>query len=1497
MEGQTRWDSVCLCLLLSMIFFFSPFIHAHPYMYYNDPNNEYWNSLEEMASQMDDILDSILVSLGHCPQWSQDCAGANSALWRSVIGQDGPSWETGDNGAVKPPNPASPWNPPLAHKGTNTEKVFDSRYLGLLDAVLDPNRATNLPSATVSAIRQAFEDNIQRVLESQIRVDNVRFRFNITGCDNDFTITYETNTVKCVTIRNGFSCLGSDTFCFDIPSLFTHHKGGPLAEDIDPRFDDAMVNMTAAYMTLGDIRATDYWYSFCGHVVIFMLENYLDDYMRQIGKGKGLKLYNELSEEEKKNVIFEWELGRETLEPETKGPKAVLCNPWEYADTIDFTVPVTTPIGDINLRVTINDADVCYAVRNFVDTNIVRSAYNTQESLLAVSSSSPGDLNGDGRNNFVTHSDTFFTSNINASSSEWALREDVFPNPIILETQPVGRTDPPLISFLDNWTLSVAVDNGDGTVWTADNLPPTPPRFNYQWLYGTDPGDVNIPWPGGNVRVLNINPVNWVGSRYFRCLISDTESISETYSNIVELRSISPIFVSSINLNPPPPIYIHTPFSITCIAQDVSGGQLIYQWQIDRDFEGPGDWENVTDGNNDNVYQVNSATISDQGMYRCVITSMSNGLSVDAGPVFVYVYTPTPIVTLQPVGAMINVGGNHTFTCNGDITPGGGADLRFIWEKNRSALGPAISGPGPVQLSITNAQSSNTGWYRCKIVSATYGTYVYTDEVYLGVGIPPSGTVIRVDKNAPRPGGVENGLSWATAFDTIQEGIDAVASVGGGEVWVAGGPNGGGYVYNELRTISWGGPAGVEGSLILEDNVQLYGGFSGYWGYQETDRSQRSVRGSVTIIDGSQSRGGAPAYHVIVIGKETLPVANVRIDGFDIRGGRASGVPGDYHTWRGGGIYNWMSKPVIANCTFYDNQSAVSGGAIANETFGSTEANAQIINCVFYQNQTLRHNDSVNNPIKGGGAIFNNFANPKIKFSTFVENGVNIETGGLFGLVSSAILNYNTKNDLLIHSSIFWQNSPGCMETLLGLPGTGEPTVVETDIQQLTDPEFASAFSPPVFKLSLTSPFLNASSLIDPNYDIRGVTRPQGVSADRGAYETVEGAMTVVCKDISVYLDDTGQKTINATDLINYELSNIPAGIKMVLVDNSPTVTFSCSDIPSITKNVIVIDNEYEQGMCVSTVTVNDSISPIINLRGNSIMYLNIGEDCYIEPGASWTDNCDGIGEAIIGGDTIPSNCPLQMVDEGVYNITYNYTDSSGNSATEIIRTVYVGQRFEYLTHPMNMDLYVDSAPGILNASFKGGYNVHTYEWIRNGFVILSGPVSGTELSLTVDPTTLPVGTYYYQLRIYDEEGRHDTNESRVRIGNRIRIIQNISDAELYGGQNFTLTVLAEGGIGTLNYYWQKYTEGEGWREINDEDNISGSRTNSLQFNPFYLEDVGKYRCVIYDEATDVVLSNEANLIATYQISVGNAVNIVIITSLILLFAIIKLHLVKSIKD
>ncbi|APY08542.1 hypothetical protein BWZ20_09615 [Winogradskyella sp. J14-2] len=80
-----------------------------------------------------------------------------------------------------------------------------------------------------------------------------------------------------------------------------------------------------------------------------------------------------------------------------------------------------------------------------------------------------------------------------------------------------------------------------------------------------------------------------------------------------------------------------------------------------------------------------------------------------------------------------------------------------------------------------------------------------------------------------------------------------------------------------------------------------------------------------------------------------------------------------------------------------------------------------------------------------------------------------------------------------------------------------------------------------------------------------------------------------------------------------------------------------------------------------------DTEAPVITLNGSSIVNLELG-DTYTELGATAIDNVDGdiTGNIVVGGDTVDTNIV------GSYVVTYNVSDTSGNAATEVIRTVNV---------------------------------------------------------------------------------------------------------------------------------------------------------------------------------------------------------------------------------
>ncbi len=168
------------------------------------------------------------------------------------------------------------------------------------------------------------------------------------------------------------------------------------------------------------------------------------------------------------------------------------------------------------------------------------------------------------------------------------------------------------------------------------------------------------------------------------------------------------------------------------------------------------------------------------------------------------------------------------------------------------------------------------------------------------------------------------GLSWAQAFNSLQEGIDAAFQAGGGEVWVKAG------VYKPVDT-------GRTATFELKPGVRLYGGFRG----EETACAERNPKANRTILNGDIGSPGNESdncYHVLTGATDT------RVDGFIITRGNAVGLK---QNGVGGGITipAGTRKMFIANCTFEKNIAGWQGGAIYGERIELTATN-----CAFFSN-------------------------------------------------------------------------------------------------------------------------------------------------------------------------------------------------------------------------------------------------------------------------------------------------------------------------------------------------------------------------------------------------------------------------------------------------------------------------------------------------------------------------------------------------------------------
>lgn len=182
-----------------------------------------------------------------------------------------------------------------------------------------------------------------------------------------------------------------------------------------------------------------------------------------------------------------------------------------------------------------------------------------------------------------------------------------------------------------------------------------------------------------------------------------------------------------------------------------------------------------------------------------------------------------------------------------------------------------------------------------------------------------------------------NGSSWANAYLTLQEALDAASS--GYEIWVARGTYKPTYDYGLGVTTR-------NNHFRLIDGVAIFGGFAG----TETLTSQRTNYGegevNETILSGDLNSNGRDlndAYHIIYHPTNYTLTATAILDGFTLTLGYADGAT----TFQGGAIYNEDNNGVmtIRNCLFINN-SADFGAAIDN----TTNSSPILINCIVKEN-------------------------------------------------------------------------------------------------------------------------------------------------------------------------------------------------------------------------------------------------------------------------------------------------------------------------------------------------------------------------------------------------------------------------------------------------------------------------------------------------------------------------------------------------------------------
>jgi len=254
--------------------------------------------------------------------------------------------------------------------------------------------------------------------------------------------------------------------------------------------------------------------------------------------------------------------------------------------------------------------------------------------------------------------------------------------------------------------------------------------------------------------------------------------------------------------------------------------------------------------------------------------------------------------------------------------------------------------------------------------------------------------VLHVDA-AAAPGG--DGLSWATAYASLQDAIADTATVGNTEIRVAQG------VYKPDQGAGRT-PGDRLASFELISSLALKGGYAGLGA---PDPNARDIALYETILSGDLAGNDVEvsdpcdledepsraenSYHVVYM---EAADDTTSLEGVTVTGGYAwmTGGPGrdaPSERYNGGGLRCVMSEdPTIAKCTFRGNFARTGGGMLSS-------SNAKVIGCTFMMNAA--------SAIGGEGGGMRSGGNPIIEKCSFIGNRA-ADGGGMSNLHADSTL-------------------------------------------------------------------------------------------------------------------------------------------------------------------------------------------------------------------------------------------------------------------------------------------------------------------------------------------------------------------------------------------------------------------------------------------------------------------------------------------------------------
>ena len=227
-----------------------------------------------------------------------------------------------------------------------------------------------------------------------------------------------------------------------------------------------------------------------------------------------------------------------------------------------------------------------------------------------------------------------------------------------------------------------------------------------------------------------------------------------------------------------------------------------------------------------------------------------------------------------------------------------------------------------------------------------------------------------------------------------------------------------------------------------------------------------------------------------------------------------------------------------------------------------------------------------------------------------------------------------------------------CQDIIVQLDATGSYTMVASEIDGGSSDNCAIA--------SLAASQTVFSCLdIGVNPITLTVTDVNGNVSTCTAQVTVEDtvAPAVVCNDITVQLDATGNASITPLDIDGG--SSDACGIDLYTLNGTSGINFTCADVGANTVTLEVTDNNGNSATCTATVTVQDTIAPVASCKDITVQ-LDATGNVSITPGQIDNGSSDACGIASIAASQTAFDCS----SVGPNTITLTVTDNNGNIST-----------------------------------------------------------------------------------------------------------------------------------------------------------------------------------------------------------------------------------------